>query len=138
VSATDDDDLRILVQKLARRIRGERSDEHVSDSQLSVLFRLDAVGNQSPSQLAEHDRVSPPSMNRTVNGLEAAGLVARSPSTADARKVVVTLTSAGVALISETRRLRTAWFSQRLAELSPSERHALEAVAPILRKLAEQ
>ncbi|CAN5165087.1 MarR family transcriptional regulator [soil metagenome] len=138
MTATDDDDLRILVQKLARRIRNNRSDEHVTDSQLSVLFQLDKIGAQSPGQLAVHERVSPPSMNRTVNGLESAGLISRSPSTDDARKVVVTLTAAGADLIDATRRLRTAWFSQRLAELEPAERAALDAVAPILRKLADE
>ena len=138
MSETDDDDLRLLVQKLARRIRSERSDQNISDSQLSVLFQLDKVGDQSPGRLAEHERVSPPSMNRTVNGLEAGGLVRRSQSADDARKVVVTLTSEGAALIRETRRLRTAWFSQRLAELAPAERSALDDVAPVLRKLADQ
>ena len=55
----------------------------------------------------------------------------------DARKVLVSLTASGNELIAETRRLRTAWFSQRLAELSTEERAALEAVAPILKRLAD-
>ena len=138
MATVDEDELRLLVQKLARRIRNERSDEHVSDSQLSVLFQLDKAGSRSPGQLAEHERVSPPSMNRTINSLEAAGLVTRTPSADDARKVVVSLTDEGAALIRETRRLRIAWFSQRLAALPANERRAFEAVAPILRKLADE
>jgi len=133
----DDDELRLLVQRVGRRIRNNRGDESMSDSQLGVLFVLEKNGSASPSRLAEHERVSPPSMNRTLNGLEERGLVRRDPSPDDARKVVVSITESGIALIRETRRLRTAWFSRQLAELSAEERTALEAVVPVLRKLAD-
>jgi DNA-binding MarR family transcriptional regulator len=49
----------------------------------------------------------------------------------------VSVTDAGLALIAETRALRTAWFSQQVAGLSADERRALEAVIPVLRHLAE-
>jgi DNA-binding MarR family transcriptional regulator len=76
-------------------------------------------------------------MNRTLNGLEQAGLVTRTPSADDARRVLVGITDAGRAQIAQTRALRTAWFSQQLAGLSADERRALEAVIPVLRHLAE-
>jgi DNA-binding MarR family transcriptional regulator len=132
----DVDELRVLIQKVARRIRNNRSDDALGDSQLGVLFFL-GEGDHSPSELAAHERVSPPSMNRTLNGLEQAGLVARHPSVDDARRVRVTITAAGLAHIAETRALRTAWFSQRIAELSPDDRRALEAAMPVLRRLAQ-
>ena len=131
-----DDDLRLLIQKVARRIRNNRADDALSDSQLGVLFQLEA-GERSPSELAAHERVTPPSMNRTLNGLEQAGLVARAPAADDARRVRVRITDAGLAQIAETRKLRTAWFSRQLAALNPDERRALEAVIPVLRRLAE-
>ncbi|GAA2075180.1 hypothetical protein GCM10009840_06310 [Pseudolysinimonas kribbensis] len=133
----DDDELRLVVQRVARRIRNNRQDEGMSDSQLGVLFRLERGGDASPSALADHERVSPPSMNRTLNGLEGRGLVRREPSADDARKVVVSITDAGRELIRETRRLRTAWFSRQVSALSREERAALEAVVPILRRIAD-
>ncbi|MFC5502427.1 MarR family winged helix-turn-helix transcriptional regulator [Lysinimonas soli] len=132
----NDEQLRILLQRVARRIRNNRADGAMSDSQLGVLFQLEKASS-TPSRLAEHERVSPPSMNRTLNTLENAGLVARSVSPDDARKVLVTITPAGTGLIAETRRLRTAWFTRQLAELSAAERTALEAVIPVLRRIAE-
>ena len=131
-----DDELRLLLQKVARRIRANRSDEHISDSQLSVLVEL-TRGQRTPGDLAATERVTPPSMNRTLNGLEAAGLVERTRSSDDGRRVVVTVTPAGERLVAETRRLRTAWFSRRLSELPDADRRALEAAADALRKLAE-
>jgi len=132
----DSDELRLLVQRLARRIRNNRADGSMSDTKMGVLFRLE-VSAATPGQLAERERVSPPSMNRTLNALEQASLVTRSPDPDDARKVIVTLTPEGAALIAETRRLRTEWFGERLAELSQSERAALQAVIPVLRHLSE-
>lgn len=132
----DDDELRILIQKVARRIRSNRAAGDVGDSQLSVLFHLDVRGALTPTELAALEHVTPPSMNRTVNGLEEAGLVARERAPDDARKVLVRLTPAGDRLLVETRRVRSAWFSDELTHLTPEERAALEAARPALRRLA--
>jgi len=131
-----DEELRILLQRVARRIRNNLADGTMSDTKMGVLFRLEA-GPATPSQLAERERITPPSMNRTLNTLAEAGLVSRHPDPADARKVIVSITPAGQELIRETRRLRTAWFSQRLAELSADDRAALQAVVPVLQHIAE-
>jgi DNA-binding MarR family transcriptional regulator len=137
VNETDPDELRILVQRVARRIRANRAGTGVTDPQLGVLFTLDKQGDATPGRLAEHEGVTPPSMNRTLNGLEEAGWIARSPDPDDARKVIVSLTPSGTELIAETRRLRSAWFTQRLEELSTDERRRLDEVIPVLRRLAE-
>lgn len=134
--AGNDDELRMLLQRVARRIRNNRADGSMSDTKMGVLFRLE-VSPATPSQLAERERVTPPSMNRTLNALEEASLVARTPDPDDARKVIVTLTTEGAGVIAETRRLRTEWFSERLAELTPDERATLQAVIPVLRHLSE-
>jgi DNA-binding MarR family transcriptional regulator len=135
--AIDHEELRLLIQMVARRIRSNRSSAELSDSQLGVLFQLEAFGDHSPGDLAAHERVTPPSMNRTLNGLESAGLVARHPADDDARRVRVTLTPAGLELIAETRALRSAWFARQLAGLTAEDRRALESALPALRGLAQ-
>jgi DNA-binding MarR family transcriptional regulator len=132
-----DDDLRIAILRLSRRMRLERANVDVTDGQLSVLLALWTEGPQSLSSLSEHERVTPPSMNRTVNGLVHAGLVTRTVAPDDGRKVLIQPTDAGVNVASETRRHRIAWFATRLAALDPAERAALDAAAPILRTLAD-
>jgi len=133
--ARADEQLRILIQRVARRIRNNRAGD-ISDTRLGVLFRLEA-DEASPGELAAAERVRPPSMNRTLNELEREGLVARHPDPDDARRVRVTLTPDGRARIAETRALRTAWFAQQFAALDDDERRALESAMPVLRKLAE-
>lgn len=132
-----EEELRVLIQKVARRIRAERAGEGISDTQLGVLWQLASEGRSTPGRLAASERVSAPSMNRTLNALEASGLVQRTPSDDDARSVWVTITPAGEQVIAETRRLRQQWFHAQLEALTPAERRALEEVRPILRRLAD-
>jgi len=131
-------ELRLTVMRLARMIRAERAEGEVADNQRSVLFYLFDNGAQSLGAVAAHDRVTPPSMNRTVNGLLERGYVTRETSTEDARRVSIELTDTGRTFVKETRRRRDAWFASRLAKLTPDERAALEAAGPVLRKLADQ
>ena len=131
-------DLRQTVLHLARRVRAERADATMSDGKLSVLFVLMNEGAQTLGSLSEHERVTPPSMNRTINALVEQGLVTREPDATDGRKVVIDISHAGRHLVKETRRKRDAWFSSRLAALTTEERYLLATAAPLLRRLADQ
>lgn len=133
----DDNELRLLIQKVARRIRANRSDSDITDSQMATLMRIAREGTTTPGRLADLEKVSPPSVNRILNSLEELGHVRRSPSPDDARKVLVDLTPGGSTLIEETRRLRAAWFSKHLGVLTQEEQAQLRAVQSILRKLAD-
>ena len=137
MTAFTDHDVRIIVMRLARRIRLTRSDAAVTDGQFSVLFTLHSEGPQTLRSLSDSECVTPPSMNRTINALEEAGLVSRIASTEDGRKVTIDLTDEGHTVIKETRRTRDAWFSHKLSELTPEQRAILEDAAPILKELAD-
>ncbi|WP_166876453.1 MULTISPECIES: MarR family transcriptional regulator [unclassified Salinibacterium] len=131
-------DLRLSIGRLARRLRAQKVDDRISDSQFSVLCTLGDRGAAPIGELSVSEKVTPPSMNRTVNALETAGYVSRGSAPDDGRKVVVAITDAGRQLIQQTRLQRDAWFVERLAELSPEHRAALYAAAPVLQQLAEQ
>ncbi|MDF2435006.1 MAG: hypothetical protein JWP44_4637 [Mucilaginibacter sp.] len=134
----DDQELRLAIQRVARRIRSMQADEEVTEGQRSVLFVLSKSGPQTLGSLSEHEHVTPPSMNRTINALVKAGLVTRATADDDARKVKLDLSAAGRDFIRETRRRRDAWFTKRLAALTPEQRRLLDEVAPILREIADQ
>lgn len=129
--------LRPTVLRLSRRLRAEKADSELSDSQSMVLAYLAKHGPSTPGTLARFERVTPPSMNRTVNSVVAAGYALRSPASDDGRKVVVSLTEAGAALVIETRRRRDAWLYRRLAELTMDDRATLERASGILRAMAD-
>jgi DNA-binding MarR family transcriptional regulator len=133
--------LRISVSRLARRLRAERLaggvDPELSDTQLAALAALEKHDMMTPGELAEHEKVQPPSITRVIAALEDRGLVTRAPHATDRRQVVLTATEPGKALVQQSRRLREAWLARQLRELSQEERAALRAAAPILEKLSQ-
>jgi DNA-binding MarR family transcriptional regulator len=131
--------LRISVARLSRRLRSERHPENelLPVGQLSVLGSLFRHGECTIGELAALERVQPPSMTRTVNGLVAGGYVVRRRGEKDGRQVVVALSPQGVATLTADRRRRDAWLAQRLRELSVEERNVLRQAAPILERLAQ-
>jgi len=131
-------ELRLTIMKLARLLRSQKAEGDITDGQRSVLFSLEETGPQSLTALSMRERVTPPSMNRTVGALVELGLVTRETASDDARRVTIGITDAGIRFVRETRRRRDAWFSSRLATLTPEERGILEAAAPILKGLAEK
>lgn len=128
--------LRVGVMRLSRRLRAEKADHELSDSQFVVLALLLRDGPTSPGRLAEIERVTAPSMNRTVNCLVDAGYAERSPAPDDGRRVTVTVTAPGRRIVQETRRQRNAWLSLRLDELTPDERTTLADAAALLARMA--
>jgi DNA-binding MarR family transcriptional regulator len=132
-----DSDIRFAIMRLSRQIKQQKAEGELSDGQRSVLFFLLDHGAQSLGSLSERDRVTPPSMNRTVGALVELGLVTRDQATDDARKVRIDLTEEGRRVILQTRRKREKWFSERMSQLTPEERAAILAAIPALIKLAE-
>jgi len=134
--------LRISVSRLARRLRVERlmpelAEPALSDTQLAALATLERHGAMSPGDLAEHEKVQPPSMTRVIAALVDWELVTRAPHPTDRRQVILTVTPQGRSLVQRVRRRKEAWLAQRLAELSPQERAILREAAPILEKLSQ-
>jgi DNA-binding MarR family transcriptional regulator len=130
--------LRISVMRLGRRLRSQRSASGMTLTQLSALSALGRHGPSTPSELAAHERVQPPSMTRVIAALEERGLVFRVPHPTDRRQVLVDLTEAAEAMLLEDRRRREAWLVEHLATLTAEERAILAAAAPILDRLAAQ
>ena len=132
--------LRISVSRLARRLRVERQAEglsSLSDTQLAALAVLESHAEMTPGELADHEKVQPPSMTRVIAVLEERKLVMRAPHPTDRRQVVLTVTEEGRALVLQARRRRDAWLAKRLKELSAEERAVLRAAAPVLEKLSQ-
>ena len=133
--------LRISVSRLARRLRVERTgglaETGLSDTQLAALATLERHDGMSPGELAAHEKVQPPSMTRVIATLEERGLLLRAPHPTDRRQVILSVTEDGRRIVKESRRLRDAWLTRQLRELTPQERAALRAAAPVLEKLSQ-
>lgn len=136
--STEASELRMATFRLARRLRAQRAVDSMSDAHFAVLAALKVHGPHTLGELADRERVTAPSMNRTVNSLEEAGFLTRTPSEDDRRKVTIDLTADGRTVVEETVRRRDAWLESALAELSADERAALARAADIMRKLVDR
>lgn len=128
-------ELRLACQIIARRVRFEASDAEAAPHQLSVLYKLE-VSPHTPSELAELEKVSAPSMTRTLGTLVERGFAERAPHPSDGRQVIVSLTPDGAQLLTRTRARRDAWMSSRLSTLDENEIALLARATTILAEVA--
>lgn len=132
-------ELRVAVMRLRRRLAFERDPANeLSLTQMTVLGTLYRHGEMSVGELAAHERVQPPSMTRTVNGLVAGGHVVRRQHETDRRQVLVAITALGRDVLLADRKRRDAWLAQRLCELTPDQREILRRATPLLDALAQK
>jgi DNA-binding MarR family transcriptional regulator len=129
--------LRLVINRLARRLRQE-SGAGITPSQFSALATVDCRGPVSLRELAEIERVAPPSMTRISFYLEQAGLIARHADAQDRRIARMAITEAGHDLLEASRTRRDAYLASRLQGLPDADLQALARAVPILERLIEE
>ena len=125
--------LRDSIARLNRRLRQARPVGDLTITQLSALTSLELSGALTPRELAEAERIQPPTLTKIVAKLEDRGLVQPHPT--DRRQVILAATEAGRGVVFEHRRARDEWLAKRLAELSAEERETLRTAAEILDRI---
>ncbi|MFI6261755.1 MarR family winged helix-turn-helix transcriptional regulator [Micromonospora sp. NPDC051006] len=128
--------LRDAITRLNRRVRQARPVGDLTVTQVSALTSLRLAGALTPRELADVERVQPPTMTKIVAKLEERGLVQRTPHPTDGRQVILAATEGGQAVLDQFERARDEWLAHRLAELDEDERETLHRAAGILQQLA--
>jgi DNA-binding MarR family transcriptional regulator len=128
--------LREAIQRLNRRVRQTRAVGDLTSSQLSALTSLQLAGALTPRELADVERVQPPTMTKIVGKLEHRGLVVRTPHPTDGRQVILSPTERGRAMYAQFERARNEWLAEQLAGLSADDRAVLVRAAEILQQVA--
>jgi DNA-binding MarR family transcriptional regulator len=132
------DRLRPVLLQVGRELRREARDVGISPAQVSLLVAIKYAPGIGVRELAARERVTPPALSNHVDRLERDGLVSRTPSVSDRRRVGLTLTDEGQRMLRRVRSRRTAWLATRLRGLSADELEAVEAaVEPLSRLLHE-
>ncbi|MET8906465.1 MULTISPECIES: MarR family transcriptional regulator [Micromonospora] len=128
--------LRDAITRLNRRVRQARPVGDLTVTQLSALTSLNLAGALTPRELADIERVQPPTMTKIVAKLEDRGLVQRTPHPTDGRQVILAATEGGRAVLDQFERARNEWLASRLAALTEEERDTLRRAADILQGIA--
>ncbi|WP_067472252.1 MarR family winged helix-turn-helix transcriptional regulator [Nocardia amamiensis] len=131
-------ELSLAVVRLTRHLRGRRADSQISLTQLSALATLAREGAMTPGALAAKERVQPPSMTRVIASLTDLDLVERNPHPTDGRQIIVSLSSAGRALIADEASAREAWMTEQLATLSEDQLVVLGRAVAIMKQIVAE
>ena len=122
-----------------RHVRDQASRTKVlSAHQASILDHLDSVEPTTVHDLAGHMGVTPSTMSLHLDKLEAGGYVRRVRSRADARRVELRLTPAGVRIKQQQKVLDPHLVDLMLEQLNDAERRkALDGLS-LLAKAARE
>jgi DNA-binding MarR family transcriptional regulator len=127
--------LRLSATRLARILR-QQADLGLTPSQITALATLGREGPLTLGALADTEHVTPPSMTKVVEKLEAVGLIERTVDPADRRRVVAATTAAGRELLAEGRARKDAILASRIEALDADEVQRLAAALDVLDALA--
>ena len=130
--------LRPVLLMLNRHLRREAHAEGITGGQAALLAQIRNHPQLGVRELAAREGISAPSMTRYLDRLEKAGLIVRTRSPDDARRIRLALTPKGVRVLRSVRRRRTAWLAERLDGLAPEEQRAVAAAIQPLARLLEE
>jgi DNA-binding MarR family transcriptional regulator len=121
-----------------RRAAEEDAETGLTRARLSALSVVVFGGPLSLGKLAEAEQVTPPTMTRTVQGLEAAELVRREKDEWDGRIANIHATPKGVEVLQAARARRVAALASSLARLGERDLRTLERAASLLERAASR
>ncbi|GAB7048863.1 MarR family winged helix-turn-helix transcriptional regulator [Catenuloplanes indicus] len=128
--------LREAITRLNRRLRQARPVGDLTMAQLSALTSLELAGSLSPRELADVERVQPPTMTKIIAKLEERGMVLREPHPTDGRQVILRTTAQGRQEYEQVQRAHNEWLADHLADLSAEDLETLHRAAEIMRRVA--
>lgn len=129
------DRLRPVLLRVGRELRKEAREVGISPEQVALLVAIKYRPGIGVRELAAQEKVSAPAMSNHVDRLERHGLVTRTPSDTDKRRVGLTLTDDGQRVLRRVRSRRTAWLATRLRGLTPEQLAAVDAAIDPLSEL---
>lgn len=128
-------EVRLAAQSLARHVKDHTPS--LAPHLFTVLAWLEE-GPATAGDLASRERVSAPSMSKSVSELEDRGLVSRTVDPNDARQKFVSLTAAGKRALLQGRKDRDRYTAALLVDCTPDELADLLRGAQLIRKVVEK
>lgn len=131
--------LRMAIVRTARRLRQEAASETsgLTPTAVAALGSIERHGPLTPSELAEIELVTRPTMTRTLGCLERDGLVERTPDPADGRSALVAINGTGRQRLRRLRGRKNAYLARRMRALAPADVETLERATEILERMRE-
>ena len=130
--------LRATIAHLGRGLRAEAAPDGPGAAKLGVLGHLYRSGPMTPTRLAASERVRLQTLTRLLAELEAERLVVRKPDPQDARRSLLSLTQAGVRLLTADVHRRESSLAKAIAQrLDAAECARLIAACELIDRIAD-
>ena len=129
-------ELRTVITRLVKKLRTQSgSIGSLSLTERAVLKLLDEFKQLLPSELASKEKITTQSMSQILNHLSELGLIIRTPSETDKRKVLISMSDAGQDLLYKTRHERDEWLGKALLETCSADdlEQLKKSIAPLSR-----
>jgi DNA-binding MarR family transcriptional regulator len=122
---------------LKRRLRATDSPGELTFPEVAALARLERGGPATSAELARIEQISPQSMGATLASLEERGLVRRSADPRDGRRVVMSVTDAGLQTVGKRRDVRVEQIAAALDGFTKAELRQILTATPLIERLAD-
>jgi DNA-binding MarR family transcriptional regulator len=131
--------LRSVVSALHKGLRKQaHSTNTYSMTELETIGHLSRSSSLLPTELAALTRIKTQSMSQILKKMEEQGVIKRTPSGEDKRKVFISLTAAGKKLVEKVKYDKDEWLKGAIEKsLTAKEKEQLAKVLPVLNKLIE-
>jgi len=129
--------LRPVLLQLSRHLRRELAPLGITGGQAALLHVVRTNPGIGVRDLARREGISAAAMSTALTRLETAGLLTRSRTGDDRRRVGLELTESGHRVLRSARSRRTAWLAARLTHLTPQQLAAVDAAIDPLTALLE-
>jgi len=129
-------DLRTVIARLTKKMRKKSIwAEKLSLTERSTIASIYQHGTLLASELAVIEKITTQSMSQILNHLFELGLITKTPSDTDKRKVLISLSVSGQELLFKSRSEKEEWLNRILTDhFSDEERDILsKAIGPLTR-----
>ena len=132
--------LRTVIHRLVKLLRRQTHEKgSFSLTERSVMGSLYQQDGLPPSALAQVEKVTTQSMSQIINNLCELELIEKTPSGADRRMVLLSLTAKGKQYVEDNRQRKQEWLAHALQlKASPAEKDVLMEAMKILIKIIEE
>ncbi|HUZ73054.1 MAG TPA: homoprotocatechuate degradation operon regulator HpaR [Stellaceae bacterium] len=117
-----------------QRFRPHLRKQGLTDQQGRILRTLAETERLEMSELAARTSIHPASLSRIIPGLERKGIVRRWKNDADARRVAVSITKRGLAVVQPVMRQSKRIYAQLAAQMGPGHWRELHRCLEMLIK----
>ena len=129
----------LALNRIQARIKQEteKTCSGLTPSQVAMLERLKREGSMSVTELAAAEHVSQQAITQRLALLQPTGYVEQRRHPSDARKKLVTLSSAGENALAQLSRAQKTWLAEAIAQdLDPADLEVLDRAAELMEQLA--